>query len=441
MKFKLVLVVSLLVSGSLLFAGGGKEADEQTKKVTISVGGWGNLADSFKAALPGFNKIHPNINVEFEMLEWASHHQAMQTALAAGSGAHDVEAIEGSFISQFRNSKALENLLASPYNAEQYKDNFGAFKWGHSYSLDRKQYVAIPWDVAPVSFFYRADVFEDAGLPSDPEGVAKKMSTWEGVLDVARKVYIPGKRWLVADAVDLYNAYFFNQDYYDEKLNLRLDRPGDIECLNAVIEIRKNKLDMNASSEQEENAAYANAALVSHMAGCWWGGYLKASLDPGGFGKWRITTLPGNLPAKNNGGSYLGIPSQGKHKLEAWYFIEYMLTTKEGQNKMLEATDSFPALTTAWDDPLYNQGDPFYGNQQTRSVWKAIAAGLKEPAYTTLMDSTAQNLIGEIVNAGLTEGLNAQTIKQRIKTNMDQATQEQKRQQIQLLRNAGLWKD
>ena len=59
---------------------------------------------------------------------------------------------------------------------------------------------------------------------TDPDEVAELMSTWDGVLEVARKVNIPGKRWLLPDASYLYFELFCNRDYYDEDLNLQLEK-------------------------------------------------------------------------------------------------------------------------------------------------------------------------------------------------------------------------
>ncbi len=78
--------------------------------------------------------------------------------------------------------------------------------------------VAIPWDLGPTLYYYRTDVFEEVGLPTDPYEVADLMSTWDGVLEVAEKVSIPGERWFIPSAAYLYQWMFINRDYYDEDL-------------------------------------------------------------------------------------------------------------------------------------------------------------------------------------------------------------------------------
>lgn len=71
-----VLMVAGMANAAVAFAGDSTEASteaasEQLKgdpdiSADIVVGGWPSGDDAFKAALPGFNKLYPNINVEFQ---------------------------------------------------------------------------------------------------------------------------------------------------------------------------------------------------------------------------------------------------------------------------------------------------------------------------------------------------------------------------------------
>ena len=420
-----------------------KEAGGSGGPVTIVVGGWPSGDVGFKAALAGFNEKYPAVKVEFEFTDTAAYHQALQTALAAGQGAPDVAMIEGAYIAQYRDSSALINLLEAPYNAGRYEDRFVGLKFGQAYSSDRTRFAALPWDIGPACYFYRSDIFEEAGLPSEPEAVAKLISTWDGMLEAARKVHIPGQRWLLPDVVTMYQELFMNRDFYDRNLNLMLDRPGDEECLKTVIAIRKEKLDMNVNMwAAEAYAAFGNGALVSVITGAWYGGFLKSDIDPSGAGHWRSTVLPGGLPYANVGGSFCAIPRQSKHPQEAWAFMEYMLASKEGQNAIFEAVDYFPSLKTAWEDPIYEVSDPYFGGQKTRALWKQMAAELDKPVYTTMMDNSAEGVMNSTVNAALDEGIeDPAVIKRRIAAEIETATAELKRQQIQTLRDAGVWKN
>ncbi|MDR1419209.1 MAG: extracellular solute-binding protein [Treponema sp.] len=423
-----------------------READgpSGSEKVTITFGGWPSADEGVKAALAGFKEEHPNIDIEFHFSNSNSgdYMQLVQTALSAGTGAEDVVSIEGGSIAQFRDSPALEDFLSSPYNAEKYSNDFVAYKWDQSYSSDHKRLVAIPWDMGPVTLFYRADVFREVGLPSEPDEVAKLISTWDGVLDVAKKVYIPGKRWLLPSAANLYFEIFMNRDYYDRDLSLVIERPGDIECLNTVIAMRKNKWDMNVNFlGAEAMSGFANGSLAGFLCGSWLGGMLKTALDPDGAGHWKVTRLLGPVPPTNWGGSFLAIPKQSKHKAEAWAFISYMLASERGQNDIFKAIDYFPAYKPAWkDNAIYDVPDPYFGDQHTRVMWRDLAAQLR-PVYTTIMDQNAENQLENSVNAGIEKGLDAAGIRALFKQNVETANAELMRQQIETLKDAGVWKN
>lgn len=59
-------------------------SDPESIKGTITVGGWPSGDDGFKAAMDGFNKEYPNIEVEWQFTDTTAHHQALQTSLSAG---------------------------------------------------------------------------------------------------------------------------------------------------------------------------------------------------------------------------------------------------------------------------------------------------------------------------------------------------------------------
>lgn len=419
---------------------GGGEAPEDIK-ATIEVGGWPSGEDGFKAALDGFHEKYPNIEVEFVFTDTTAHHQALQTALSAGSGAPDVSMVEGAYIAQYRDSAALVDLYT--LGADVHKTDFVEFKWDQAISSDGDRLVAIPWDLGPTLYYYRTDIFEEVGLPTDPDEVYELMSTWDGVLEVAEKVSIPGERWFLPSAAYLYQWMFINRDYFNEDLDLILEREGDLELLEAALEIRKNGWDMEVDMwSGEAYAAYPAGTVVTVAAGSWFSGFFKTDIDPDGAGHWGATALPGGLPNTNWGGSFLVIPEQSQNKEAAWAFIEYMMATSEGQNDIFRAIDYFPAYKPAWDaaPELYTDPDPYFGGQAPNAIATEIAS--KVPVVnTTIMDTTAEGQVISAFNAGYEAGEGPEEIRARVEKNISEAVVELKAQQIQILKDAGVWED
>lgn len=406
---------------------------------TIDVSGWPSADAAFEAAMAGFNEIYPNIEVELVFSDTTSHHQSLQSALVAGSGAADVAMVEGAYIAQYRDSTALVDL--NMLGAADLADDFVSFKWEQAISSNGERLTAIPWDIGPTLYYYRTDVFEEVNLPTDPDEVAELMSTWEGVLKVAEAVSIPGERWFLPSAAYPYQWMFINRDYYNEELELILEREGDIECLDACLEIRNNGWDMNVDMwSNEAYAAYAEGTCVSVAAGSWFSGFLKTDIDPEGAGNWGATVLPGGMPSTNWGGSFLVIPEQSDNKEAAWAFVKYMLATTQGQNDMFAAVDYFPAYIPAWDaaPELYTAGDPYFSGQAPNAIATKIAADVPV-VYNTIMDTTAEGYLYSSFNAGADAGETSEQIRERLGKDIEAATAELKEQQIQTLKDAGMW--
>lgn len=417
------------------------ESDPTSISAHIEVGGWPSGDAAFLAAMEGFNEVYPNIEVELVFTDNGAHHQALASSLTAGSGAPDVAMVEGANIAQYRDNAALTDLYL--LGANDLKDDFVAFKWNQAISSDGTKLRAIPWDLGPTLYYYRTDVFEECGLPTEPEEVAELMSTWEGVLEVAEAVSIPGERWFLPSASYPYQWMFINRDYYDEDLNLIIEREGDIDCLNACLKMRENGWDMNVDMwSAEAYAAYAAGTCVSVAAGSWFSGFLKTDIDPDGAGHWGATVLPANMPSTNWGGSFLVIPEQSENKEAAWAFVKYMLATTEAQNTMFEAVDYFPAYKPAWDEApeLYTEGDEYFGGQAPNAIAAKIAAEVPV-VNNTIMDAAAEGYLYSSFNAGVEAGENAEQIRQRLANDLEIAMAELKQQQIQTLIDAGVWEE
>lgn len=412
------------------------QTDELSGKIVI--GGWPAGDDAFKAIIPAFNEIHPNVEIELAFQQGSDYNQMLTTALAAGTGAPDIAMMEQAWVGRYKESTGFENLLEAPYNMGEMKDDFVGMKWNLALSADGERLVGVVWDIGPASMFYRRDVFEDAGLPSEPEEVEELMSTWDGVMEAAEAIHIPGERWLFPNAFSLYTWNFMNREFYNENLEFSLEKEGAREGLETAIEMRKNGWDAQYDlTATEYQSALNEGKLGAHVSGCWFGGFLKTFIAADTSGLWGITRLPGNIDDSNWGGSYVGIPTQSQNKDAAWAFILYSMATKEGQNGMFEAVDYFPGYIPAWDDPIYEAEDPFFGGQKVRAKWVEISKNL-QPSFSTPMDSTVESILNEATNTGLNEGKSADDIIADAYKKIENGVKQDYEAYHELLQDAGL---
>ncbi|MCL2127103.1 MAG: extracellular solute-binding protein [Treponema sp.] len=444
MKKTLTLVLAVTAAAMLLAScskkdqGAAAAAPSAAQKETIVIGGWPAGDTAFKAIIGMFNAEYPDIEVVIgNFMPSDDYHNELQASIAAGSGAPDVAMLEQKYVGMYKDASGFENLLDAPYNAGSMKNDFTQYKWDLATSVDGKKLVGLVWDIGPASLFYNSEVFAQAGLPTEPAEVEKYLGTWDGFLDAAEKVYIPNRRWLVCSAADLFTWNFMNRDFYQEDLRLVLDKPGAMDALNAAITMRKNGWDAQIGIwDNEAYSGIGDGSIATVVAGCWYGGFLKSWIAPDSAGKWRICRLPGGIQDSNWGGSYLTIPSQSRHKEAAWTFIKFALATKQAQNAMFEAVDYFPGYIPAWSDPLYIQGDPYFGGQNTRALWVDIAKNIK-PSYSTLMDPGTEDALGVAVGTGLSQGKNAAEIIQMVRDQVAASTQQDRDKYIDILKQAG----
>lgn len=350
-------------------------------KGKITLWGWsfGVLFDS--GLVDEFKAEYPDIEVEWVNYATNDTYQNLKLALSAGGGP-DVAQIESSHLPGFIELGGLADMthLVLPY-----KDKMNAYKWTYA-TKDGKIY-AMPWDSGPVVLFYRRDIFEAAGLPSDPETVEELVSTWDKFFEVCKTIYEKtGSPCFAQNKAQnygrMYESVLWQQGlgYYNEKGEITVNAPGNV----ATLEMFGKFWDAGiVSDELEWTEGWINAfgdaekPLATHLEACWMGNGLKLWLAKDQDSKWGAVLMPamkeGQPRAANSGGSNMVILEESQNKDAAWAFIEFMLGRERSQLMQLAYADFFPALETTYNDPLFVQPDPFYGGQRIREVYRRAA--------------------------------------------------------------------
>src|SRR5690606_21764714 len=110
----------------------------------------------------------------------------LQTTLAAGSGAPDVAQVEQGQFGRYVVGDLLEDLLQPPYDAGRYQELTSEYNWERWKSVDGLKLLGMPWDVTPGVFYYRQDLYEQMGLPSEPEELGDFLKDPDNVLAAAK---------------------------------------------------------------------------------------------------------------------------------------------------------------------------------------------------------------------------------------------------------------
>ncbi len=437
MKKDLWLTAVILIAALLLVPAAAFAADtgsSVTGKVTVWA--WPSADKAFESIMPGFKAKYPGIEVSWEMKpgQAGGTRDALQAALAAGAGAPDVSLIEVNDIGTFALTDAFVNLLDKPYNAGKYKKDFVGYKWDLSLSPDGKLF-AFPWDIGPASIFYRRDLLDKAGVPSDPAKLAKLIRTWDDYVQVGKKVNDPKNQvWWIDNARGVPYIYYSHKNFFDRKMNIAVDNPTTRRVLTIAQKLRNDGMDAKTSAWTDEWYTMLNQGrIATTISGCWFGGFLKSFIAKDTIGKWGVIPVP-EQPLQNWGGSFLAVTKQSTNPEAAWKFIEYLCADAKAENTIMKTVDYFPALIPAWKDALYDEPDPFFGGQKTRRLWADVASS-QGPFVVTPLDGVAENAFNIELDKFLDQNLDVPGTVKAMVNAIDIKTQADRKIVLRLMGN------
>jgi ABC-type glycerol-3-phosphate transport system substrate-binding protein len=356
------------------------EASQLSGKVTIWMWKAAHDALTNSGVLDEFKKVQPGVEVEIVEYNPADVYQKLPLALQAGTGAPDISLVENSHLAQI---VALGGLTDMTEWVTPYLDKMNAYKWADA-KLDDK-YYAMPWDSGPVVFYYRRDVFDAAGLSSDPDSVSEAVATWDDYFNVCQTIMEKtGSSCFSNNKANnygrLYEMMLWQQGlgYYNAEGQVTVDSPENI----ATLEMLKKFWDANLTSDQLEwtDGWYAELAaetdakpIATLVEAAWMGAFLKGWIAPGTEGKWGVALMPamadGQVRAANDGGSAFVIPEQSENKEAAWALTEFLFGQVDSQVAIFKASDFLPSLEEAYSDPVFSEPDPFFADQPVRPIY------------------------------------------------------------------------
>lgn len=284
----------------------------------------------------------------------------LRAALRAKSGLPDVVIMGGGLPSFFEVSDAFVDL------GDQAADS-DAVDWGLELGRNAEgKQVALPTDIGPWGFFYRADVLESLGYPSDPEEVSKTFGSWEDYRALAETAAESGQ-FVCDHAGQVYQsrlaqegyAYFAQED--GEDVNI-VDSPISHDAFVESAELAQDGLCANAEPYTPEwNAAVTQEKIVGFVGPAWEDGLLQSTGEKQS-GLWRIATVPAGPAA--TGGSFVTAMAASTHADAAAEVAGY-IASAEFQKPGYQEKGLFPASTGVFADPEVATPREFYAGQDT----------------------------------------------------------------------------
>lgn len=309
----------------------------------------------------------PGVRVNVNKFNSENMEEKVLTALASNSPLPDILVMDDWVNNVLPSADKFYNLLDEPFSAEQYADQYVEWKWKNAMTGDGEKLIAIPIDAGPTAMYYRADLFEAAGLPTEPEEVAALMSDWDGALTAAKQM----KEKTGVNMFDFVNNLFLMMISQKEEglINRNDEFIGDQdhikEAFYTAASFKDYVFGMPDMYGTEWGAAMNNGDVAAYCGAVWTLAMLK-STAPDTAGQWRVTKMPGG-PA-NHGGSCMGIPLDCEHPEEAFQVITW-LQNAQNQLTALETESLFPTNLEALDAPEILAEDEFFGGQKVNEIF------------------------------------------------------------------------
>jgi lactose/L-arabinose transport system substrate-binding protein len=381
-------------------------------------------------ALDSFEAKYPNVKINYVEMATGDVYQKLPLAITAGTGAPDFACVESSHLAQMVALGGLTDLTAE---VQPYVSQMNTFKW--SDAMANGKYYAMPWDSGPVVMYYRRDIFQAAGLPTDPDSVSKLVDTWDDYLNTCKTIMTKtGDDCFQSNKANndarLYEMMLWQQGlgYYDKNGKVTVDSAQNVATLTEL----KKFWDANLLSDQSawtdgwyaEFAAGGTPAAVATLAAgtptptaapvvkpvatlieaAWMGVFLKSWIAPGTSGLWGVAQMPamvaGQVRTANDGGSNVVIPDQSKNKTAAWALAQWLFANADSQSAIFKANDIFPSFEPAYTNPVFTEADPFFAGEQVRAMYvnavKVIPIAYVYGPHYALMSGYVQTAIQKV---------------------------------------------
>ncbi|MFJ6011395.1 ABC transporter substrate-binding protein [Streptomyces sp. NPDC092952] len=361
-------------------------------KGAIKVWSWAGPAAEMRALVPEFTRLNPGIGVEVQDIGNPAIWDKITTSMAAnGAGIADVLHIGVDYLPAYTARFPGQLADLRTLGADKYRTAFAEGLW-RTVSMDGSRVDALPWEANSGGFYYRRDVFEDAGVDADALG------TWDDVVEAGLRIKKKTGKYLLGidkpasqpDSANLFQMLLQLQGtmYFDLDGAIMVDSP---EAVRAMTLIKR----MNDAGLVSDISGGWNALISSIKSGTaavlpwptWFGGVIEESV-PDQAGLWGVRLPPavrrGGTNAATVNSTHLAVSGTSRHQGAAWKFVEYVLTRPRVQVRIYRNKGIAPALMAAYEDPVFHQPSAFFGGQRKGEVFlEALKAGSPAFNYTS----------------------------------------------------------
>lgn len=383
--------------------------DSEPATGDLTVWAMGNEGDLLGDFVEGFKEENPDVNITVTAIPWASAHDKIQTAIAAGT-VPDVIQMGTTWMADFADAFAPvpENFDLSDFSA-------GPLEAGQ---VNGEQ-LGVPWYVDTHVLYYRTDIAEQAGWDHAPETLneLKQMAADVKQVDgVENGIYISPSG---ADSWQGTLWAFFSSgvSLMDDEGNWTLDTPQMHEATEYIDSFFKDGI---TGTNLDVTPGVSITQFVNGETPIMTGGPTTISqiADQGGDpDSYATAVIPkGESSTSFVGGADFVVMDEAANPDAGWKFIQWM-TKPETQVEWYKTATVLPSSQSAWenetfagDDKLMAYGEQLKSTQAPPAVptWAQVSAAgdrIMEQIYKGQLsvDEGLKNLQAEAESIGTGE--------------------------------------
>ena len=415
---RLMLLLLAAVATAVLLAGCSRRSEKGL--VNLRFVSWGNEKEeeSLRSLLADFERVHPNIKVELQIVPHARVFDKLMITTAGGRPP-DVSRVSSLWFHPCAAKGLFEDL--GPYVRQDKSFDLADFypqaieAWGKY----RGRLYCIPTDIDIYALYYNKDMFDEAGLPYPDWSW-----DWQKYLEVARKLCRTDKngrriRW--GTAVDqFWQSYVYQNGGTVVSPDLRrctLDEKPAYEAIQWESDlINKHHVAPTAEESAEIGTVklFENGKIGMIVSGSWAAELLflkdkvPFTFDVGPLpkGKKRVTFF---------GGAAYAVMSRSRHKKEAWELVKWM-TGPEYQRRAAINSQIIPSRRSVAESGAYLK---LARPPKRRGVFlDMIPYGRADPPVPVAPEM--RELIGAEISLALLGRESAKTACEKVKPVIDQ---------------------
>ena len=416
---------AVLASASLLFGmsacgrtdnaadGAGDAAvtsiDSEPATGDLTVWAMGNEGDLLGDFVEGFKEENPDVNITVTAIPWASAHDKIQTAIAAGT-VPDVIQMGTTWMADFADAFAPvpENFDLSDFSA-------GPLEAGQ---VNGEQ-LGVPWYVDSHVLYYRTDIAEQAGWDHAPETLDE---LYQMAKDVKQVDGVENGIYISPSGADSWQGTlwaFFSSgvSLMDDEGNWTLDTPQMHEATEYIDSFFKDGI---TGTNLDVTPGVSITQFVNGETPIMTGGPTTISqiADQGGDpDSYATAVIPkGESSTSFVGGADFVVMDEAANPDAGWKFIQWM-TAPETQIEWYKTATVLPSSQSAWedetlagDDKLVAYGEQLKSTQAPPAVptWAQVSAAgdrIMEQIYKGQLsvDEGLKNLQAEAESIGTGE--------------------------------------